>query len=78
MRLDEENMRSRKFLHSSSYAKVTKECQERMVADHIGLLHSDCHDFVEKERRKGSSLVLRVSLIFCAAILKSTVTVPVV
>lgn len=55
MRLDEENMRSRKFLHSSSYAKVTKECQERMVADHIGLLHSDCHDFVEKERRKDLS-----------------------
>ncbi|XP_005109508.1 cullin-2 [Aplysia californica] len=51
-RLDNENFRSRKFLHSTSYAKVTHEVQSRMVADIIDFLHGECKDMVVQERRK--------------------------
>ncbi|KAH9488657.1 Cullin-2, partial [Bulinus truncatus] len=51
-RLDNENFRSRKFLHSTSYAKVTHEVQTRMVADIIDFLHGECRDMVEQEKRK--------------------------
>ncbi|KAL5007129.1 hypothetical protein ScPMuIL_015935 [Solemya velum] len=55
-KLDNENFRSRKFLHPSSYAKVTHECQQRMVADHLQFIHeflkSDCKELMHTERRK--------------------------
>ncbi|BFZ01433.1 hypothetical protein BsWGS_04472 [Bradybaena similaris] len=51
-RLDNENFRSRKFLHSTSYAKVTQEVQARMVADIIDFLHGECKEMVEHEKRK--------------------------
>ncbi|XP_052826531.1 cullin-2 [Octopus bimaculoides] len=54
-KLGQENLRSRKFLHPSSYEKVTHETQERMVADHIYFLHAACEDMVQSERRKDLS-----------------------
>lgn len=54
-KLCQENMRSRKFLHPSSYEKVTHETQERMVADHIQFLHAACEEMVQSERRKDLS-----------------------
>ncbi|XP_052251215.1 cullin-2-like isoform X2 [Dreissena polymorpha] len=48
-KLQEEDFRSRKFLHPSSYNKVTHECQERMVGDHLFFLHGECHDMVKTE-----------------------------
>ena len=55
-RLDDECMRSRKFLNASSYAKVTHECQQRMIADHLQFLHGECRAMVHKEKRHGSSV----------------------
>ena len=52
-KLDEEDYRSRKFLDESSYAKVTKECETRMVSDHLSFLHAECKDIVKKEKRDG-------------------------
>ena len=52
--LDDENLRSRKFLHPSSYSKVTKECEQRMIADHLQFLHGECREMVQKEKRKGT------------------------
>lgn len=52
-RLQEEQFRSRKFLHPSSYHRVLEECQKRMVADHMSLLHSECRTMVRKEQRQG-------------------------
>ena len=46
-------MRSRKFLHPSSYSKVTRECEQRMIADHLQFLHGECREMVSKEKRKG-------------------------
>uniref|UniRef100_T1JK90 Cullin family profile domain-containing protein n=1 Tax=Strigamia maritima TaxID=126957 RepID=T1JK90_STRMM len=38
-RLIDEDLRSRKYLHPSSYSKLAQECQLRMVADHLQFLH---------------------------------------
>jgi len=48
-RIDSENVRSRKFLYPSSYTKVTYECEQRMVGDHLSFLHSECKGMVERE-----------------------------
>ena len=52
-RLQEENFRSRKFLHPSSYNKVMHECQTRMVADHMSFLHGECRSMVRNEILQG-------------------------
>ncbi|KFM57787.1 Cullin-2, partial [Stegodyphus mimosarum] len=51
-RLDEENFRSRKYLHPSSYPRVTQECEQRMVADHLQFLHGECKRMVQQECRR--------------------------
>ncbi|XP_067649383.1 cullin-2-like [Haliotis asinina] len=51
-KLDNEDFRSRKFLHPSSYTKVTHECQQRMIADHLQFLHGECREMVQMEKRK--------------------------
>lgn len=51
-RLDDENFRSRKYLHPSSYPRVTQECEQRMVADHLQFLHGECKRMVQQEDRK--------------------------
>ena len=61
-RLDDECMRSRKFLNASSYAKVTHECQQRMIADHLQFLHGECRAMVHKEKRHGLYLCLFLCL----------------
>ena len=50
-RIESENMRSRKYLYPSSYQKVTTECEQRMVGDHLPVLHSECKPMVAKEMR---------------------------
>merc|ERR1719210_1578063 len=51
MKIEAENVRSRKFLYPSSYQKVTGECEQRMVGDHLTYLHSECKPMVAGERR---------------------------
>uniref|UniRef100_A0A8C4E0N6 Cullin 2 n=1 Tax=Dicentrarchus labrax TaxID=13489 RepID=A0A8C4E0N6_DICLA len=50
-RLKDEEMRCRKYLHPSSYAKVIHECQQRMVADHLQFLHGECQSIIRQEKR---------------------------
>ncbi len=50
-RIESENVRSRKFLWPSSYTKVTFECEQRMVGEHLPFLHSECKHMVEKEAK---------------------------
>jgi cullin 2 len=50
-RIEAEDVRSRKFLYPSSYQKVTSECEQRMVGDHLAYLHSECKPMVAGERR---------------------------
>jgi len=51
-RLDNENYRSRKFLHPSSYSKVTHECEQKMIANPLEFLHGECKEMVQKEKRQ--------------------------
>lgn len=51
-RRDEEDLRSRKFLHASSYSKVRSECEQRMVADHLAAIHNECPMMVQQERQQ--------------------------
>ena len=50
-KIEAEDVRSRKFLYPSSYQKVTGECEQRMVGDHLPYLHSECKPMVAGERR---------------------------
>eukprot|EP00794_Sanderia_malayensis_P003681 gene3681-4198_t len=49
-RLEEENMRARKYLHTSSYDKLKNVCQEKLVKDQLQLLQSECPEMIHKER----------------------------
>lgn len=48
-RLNDENLRSRRFLNPSSYTKVNSECQKRLVEDYLSFLHSECKDLIKNE-----------------------------
>uniref|UniRef100_A0A8C2YNM0 Cullin 2 n=1 Tax=Chinchilla lanigera TaxID=34839 RepID=A0A8C2YNM0_CHILA len=50
-RLKDEEIRCRKYLNPSSYTKVTHECQQRMVADHLQFLHAECHNIIRQEKK---------------------------
>ncbi|QQP57028.1 Cullinlike [Caligus rogercresseyi] len=47
--IESESKRCIKFVYPTSYNKVTSECEQRMVGDHIELLHSECKPMVERE-----------------------------
>ena len=51
-RQDEEDLRSRKFLHPSSYSKVRSECEQRMVADHLAAIHNECPAMEQQELKQ--------------------------
>ena len=59
-RIDSENVRSRKFLYPSSYTKVTFECEQRMVGDHLPFLHSECKGMVEREAKSDLANMYRL------------------
>nr|CAB3234693.1 cullin-2 [Phallusia mammillata] len=50
--LTEEEMRSRKFLHQSSYKKATLECQQRVIFDHVQFLQAGCRLMIRHDRRE--------------------------
>lgn len=54
-RIDQERMRSTKFLNPSSIQKVNEECQHRMVADHLEFLYGETTEMVQQERQKDLS-----------------------
>lgn len=51
-KLDEENRRALKYLHNSSIPKLRKECEQRMITDHLDFLYSECSEMVSTEKRK--------------------------
>lgn len=54
-RIKDEDIRCRKYLNPSSYTKVSHECQQRMVADHLQFLHAECHNIIRQEKKNGKS-----------------------
>ncbi|XP_055540901.1 cullin-2 [Wyeomyia smithii] len=51
-KMDEENKRAQKYLHISSIPKLRKECEQRMISDHLEYLYSECNEMVSLEKRK--------------------------
>lgn len=49
--LEEENIRSHKFMHVSSIQKLKKECEDRMITDHKTFLYSECKEMVSTDKR---------------------------
>ncbi|EFX65405.1 hypothetical protein DAPPUDRAFT_333213 [Daphnia pulex] len=50
-RLDEEDVRSVEFLQISSYIKVRRICEERMVVDKLEAIQNECPTIVQNERK---------------------------
>ena len=48
-RLNEEDLRSTKFINPNSHPKVRGECEKRMVADHLLAIHNECPNMVQQE-----------------------------
>ncbi len=57
-RLNEENLRSRRFLNPSSYNKVNQEVQKRLIEDNLGFLHSECKELIKNEVKHGKIFFL--------------------
>lgn len=49
-KLEEEHLRASKFIHISSIHKVRKECEERLITDHMDFLYSECKEMVAHEK----------------------------
>lgn len=56
-RLIQEELRAHKFLHASSVPKVRQCCEEKMIATHLELLHTEGKSMIENERRRDLSLL---------------------
>ena len=54
VRLNDENVRSRRFLNPSSYTKVDAEVQKRLVEDYLSFLHSECKELIRNEVKHGN------------------------
>ena len=53
--LHNEDMRSTKYLHPSSYNLVKMQLEERLSSDHLEMLHTECPVLVQQESSKGES-----------------------
>lgn len=49
-KIEEELLRARKFLHSSSFSEVSKRCEQHMVAEYLPFLNGECMNMVRAER----------------------------
>ena len=55
MRIQDEDLRTRKFFHPVSYSRVVRECEARMVEDYIPYLQVECRQMVKDENTEGGS-----------------------
>ncbi|XP_068715782.1 cullin-2-like [Montipora foliosa] len=51
VRIQDEDLRTRKFFHPVSYSRVIRECEARMVEDYIPYLQGECRQMVNDENR---------------------------
>lgn len=49
IRIQDEDLRVRKFFHPVSYNRVIRECEARMVEDHIPYLQVECRQMIKEE-----------------------------
>ncbi|KNC79522.1 hypothetical protein SARC_08090 [Sphaeroforma arctica JP610] len=48
-RLQEEEIRARKLIHSSSFAKHSRECEYQLVSAHMDMLKGECQSYMKNE-----------------------------
>ena len=63
IRLNEENLRSRRFLNPSSYIKVNQELQKKLVDDILVIFHAECKNLIENEVNPGKFVFPRIEFI---------------
>ena len=51
-RRDDEDCRWRKALHPITYEKLMNALNKRMVADHLAVIHNECHAMVQNEMQQ--------------------------
>lgn len=54
IRIQDEDLRVRKFFHPVSYNRVIRECEARMVEDHIPYLQVECRQMIKEENGTGN------------------------
>lgn len=64
VRIQDEDLRTRKFFHPVSYSRVIRECEARMVEDYIPYLQVECRQMVKEENRPGKAFVLLALLTY--------------
>jgi len=71
VRIQDEDLRTRKFFHPVSYSRVIRECEARMVEDYIPYLQGECRQMVKEENRPGTvfSMYICRSIFFRLCIL---------
>ena len=53
MRIQDEDLRTRKFFHPVSYSRVIRECEACMVEEYIPYLQVECRLMVKEENKPG-------------------------
>ena len=54
VRIQDEDLRARKFFHHVSFSRVLRECEARLVEDYIPYLQGECRQMIKDENRTGS------------------------
>ena len=54
VRIQDEDLRTRKFFHPVSFSRVIRECEARLVEDYIPYLKAECQQMIKDENRTGS------------------------
>lgn len=60
VRIQDEDLRTRKFFHPVSYSRVIRECEARMVEDYIPYLQGECRQMVKEENRPDLSKLYKL------------------
>lgn len=51
VRIQDEDLRARKFFHHVSFSRVLRECEARLVEDYIPYLQGECRQMIKDENR---------------------------
>lgn len=76
MLLDDEELRSYKFLNPTSYIKVKNECLQRLVCDHFDTFKNECNELIAREdfdgiKRKLSRCLSEIFVLLCFLALRN-------
>ncbi|KAK2561191.1 Cullin-2 [Acropora cervicornis] len=62
VRIQDEDLRARKFFHYVSFSRVLRECEARLVEDYIPYLQGECRQMIKDENRTGLQSIKAVKV----------------